>query len=176
MDVFEAIRVRKSIRKYKSRPVEKEKLERVLEAGRLAPSTANRQPWHFVVVTEPSVRDELVVAHQRDQFFKSTSHIMNAPVVIVACADRKKAWTRRDGEEYWGVDVAIAMQNMVLCATEEGLGTCWIAAFSPEATRKVLGIPDEIKVVAMTPLGYPADQPNPKVRKPLNELVRYEHW
>jgi nitroreductase len=176
MDVFEAIRVRKSVRRYKSRPVEKEKLDRVLEAGRLAPSAANKQPWHFIVVTEPSVREELVVAHQRDQFFKSTSDILNAPVVIVACVDRKKAWVRRDGEEYWGVDVAIAMQNMVLCATEEGLGTCWIAAFSPEATRRVLGVPDDIKVVAMTSLGYPDESPVASDRRPMQEIVHYQRW
>ncbi|MBS7622600.1 nitroreductase family protein [Candidatus Bathyarchaeota archaeon] len=176
MDVFEAIRARRSVRRYKPRPVEREKLERILEAGRLAPSAANRQPWHFVVVTDPSVRDELVMAHERDQFFRSTGDLLRAPVVIVACADRKRAWVRRDGEEYWKVDVAIAMQNMVLCATEEGLGTCWIGAFSPEATRKILGIPDDIRIVAITPLGYPDESPATSDRRTMQEIVHYQHW
>jgi nitroreductase len=176
MDVFEAIRVRRSIRRYKSRPVEKGKLERILEAGRLAPSTANKQPWHFVVVTDPSLIEALRVAHERDPFVKNTSEILTAPVVIVACADTSKAWIRRDGEEYWKVDVAIALQSMVLCATEEGLATCWIAAFDAEATRRVLKIPEEIKIVALTPLGYPDETREASDRRPLSKIVHYQHW
>jgi len=117
MNVFEAIRASRSIQKYSSRPVEKENLDHVLEAGRLAPSAANRQPWHFIVVTDPSVREALRVSYEHDWF-------VNAPVIIAACADPDSAWVRRDGEEYWKVDVAMALQNMVLCAAEEGLGTC----------------------------------------------------
>ena len=176
MDVFEAIRVRRSIRRYKPIPVEKEKLERVLEAGRLAPSAANKQPWHFVIVTDQSTRETLRVAHERDPFFKNTSQILEAPVVIVACADPRTSWTRRDGEEYYKVDIAIALQNMILCATEEGLATCWIAAFNKEATRRVLKIPEEIKVVAMTPLGYPDETREASDRKLLSEIVHYEQW
>jgi nitroreductase len=176
MDVLEAIRVRRSARSYKSIPVEREKLERVLEAGRLAPSAANRQPWHFVVVSDPSVREELRVAHERDPFYKNTSLILKAPIVIVACADPARAWARRDGEEYWKVDIAIALQNMVLCATEEGLGTCWIAAFNDEATRRVLRIPEGIKIVAMTPLGYAAEMREATDRKPLGEILHHDHW
>ncbi len=170
MDVFEAIRMRRSIRKYKPRPVEKEKLERVLEAGRLAPSAVNRQPWHFIVVTDPSVREALRASYGQDWF-------VNAPVIIAACADTDSAWVRRDGEPYWKVDVAIAFQNMILCATEEGLGTCWIAAFNEDAARKALKIPEKVRIVALTPLGYP-DETKGEVtdRKPLKEIVHYEHW
>lgn len=170
MNVFEAIRVRRSIRRYKPNAVEKEKLERVLEAGRLAPSATNRQPWHFVVITNPSVKEELRASYGQDWF-------VNAPVIIAVCADSGSAWVRRDGEEYWKVDAAIAMQNMILCATEEGLGTCWIAAFKDEAARKTLKIPERIRIVAFTPVGYP-DETKGEVtdRKPMNEIVHYEHW
>ncbi|MGQ9543853.1 MAG: nitroreductase family protein [Candidatus Bathyarchaeia archaeon] len=177
MDVFEAINVRRSIRKYRQDPVEEEKLNRILEAGRLAPSAANRQPWHFIVVTDPAVKEALRVAHESDWSVRSTSQILRAPVVIVVCADPEEAWTRSDGEEYWKIDVAIAMQNMVLSATEMGLGTCWIAAFNEESLRRVLGIPSNIRIVALTPIGYPAEAKG-KVsdRKTLNEIIHYNHW
>ncbi len=170
MDVFEAIRVRRSIRKYKSDQVEKEKLERILEAGRLSPSAVNKQPWHFIVVTDSSVRGSLRASYGQSWF-------VNAPVIVIACADPHNAWTRRDGEEYWKVDVAIALHSMILCATELGLGTCWIAAFNEEPAQRILKIPGEIRIVAMTPLGYP-DETKAEVpdRKSLKEIVHYEHW
>jgi len=170
MNVFEAIRARRSIQEYSSRPVEKENLDRVLEAGRPAPSAANRQPWHFIVVTDPSVREALRVSYEHDWF-------VNAPFIIAACADPDSAWVRRDGEEYWKVDVAMALQNMVLCAAEEGLGTCWIAAFNEEAARRVLKIPEKTRVVALTPLGYPEEMEGEvSDRKKLSETAHYEHW
>jgi len=170
MNVFEAIRTRRSIRKYVDKPVEKEKLLRILEAARLAPSAVNRQPWDFIVVTDPGVRKKLGVAYPKEWF-------INAPVIIVACAHPARAWIRKDGEEYWKVDVAIAMQNLILTAWEEGLGTCWIGAFDEQEVKKALGIPPEVRVVAMTPLGYPAEEKGPVTdRKPLDEIVHYEHW
>jgi nitroreductase len=102
---------------------------------------------------------------------------MQAPAIIVACADPKKAWKRNDGEEYWKVDAAIAMQNLVLAATELGLGTCWIAVFNEKAVKKALNIPKHIRVVAMTPLGYPDEDKGPVTdRKTLNEIVHFEKW
>ena len=102
MDVFEAIKTRRSIRKYQNKPVEQEKLSKVLEAARLSPSAANRQPWRFIVVTDPEVKEKLRAAYNRDWF-------ISAPVIIVGCALPHKAWVRSDGEEYWKVDLAIAM-------------------------------------------------------------------
>ncbi len=170
MKVFEAIRTRRSIRKYKDKPVEEEKLFKVLEAARLAPSATNRQPWRFIVITDPKVKESLRAAYNKDWF-------TSAPVIIVACAVPEEAWTRHDGEEYWKVDVSIAMQNLVLAAWEEGLGTCWIGAFDEDEVKRALGIPPEIRVVAMTPLGYPAEEKGPvSNRKPLKEIVRYNHW
>ena len=170
MNILETIRVRRSIRRYRPDPVEREKLQRILEAGRLAPSAVNKQPWHFIVVTNSSVRQSLKASYSQDWFVK-------APVIIVACADTGRAWVRRDGEEYWKVDLAIALQNMILCATEEGLGTCWIGAFNEESARSVLKVPEKVRIVAMTPLGYP-DERKGEVsdRKPLRDIIHYEHW
>ena len=170
MKVFDAICFRRSIRKYKSDPVEKGKLERILEAGRLSPSAVNKQPWHFIVVRDPSVRESLRASYGQSWF-------VNAPLIIVVCADPSSAWVRRDGEEFWKVDAAIALQDMILCATEEGLGTCWIGAFSEEPARRVLKIPEKIRIVAMTPLGYANESKEPvSDRKSLKEITHYEYW
>lgn len=170
MQVLEVIRRRRSIRRYKPVPVEEEKIRRVLEAARLAPSAANRQPWKFIVVKDPEIKEKLREAYPRDWF-------ASAPVVIVACAMPGKAWVRRDGEEYWKVDVSIAMEHLVLEAAEEGLGTCWIGAFDEGAAKRVLGIPPDVRVVAMTPLGYPDEEKGPVTnRKRLEEIVSYDRW
>ena len=170
MKVFDAICLRRSIRKYKSDPVEKGKLERILEAGRLSPSAVNKQPWHFIVVRDPSVRESLRASYGQSWF-------VNAPLIIVVCADPNSAWVRRDGEEFWKVDAAIALQDMILCATEEGLGTCWIGAFSEEPARRVLKIPEKIRIAAMTPLGYADESKEPvSDRKPLKKITHYEYW
>ncbi|MEM3028827.1 MAG: nitroreductase family protein [Thermoproteota archaeon] len=143
---------------------------RVLEAARLAPSAVNRQPWYFIIVTDQKIKEKLKSAYPRDWF-------SSAPVIIVACTSPREAWVRKEGEEYWKVDIAIAMQNLVLIAWEETLGTCWIGAFDEQEVKKALGIPQEIRVVAMTPLGYPAEEKEPVVdRKPLSEIVHYEYW
>jgi nitroreductase len=170
MNVFEAIRTRRSVRRYKTDPVEENKLQRILEAGRLSPSAVNKQPWHFIVVRDPSVRESLRASYGQSWF-------VNAPLIIVVCADPSNAWVRRDGEEYWKVDAAIALQDMILCATEEGLGTCWIGAFNEEPARRVLKIPEKMRIVAMTPVGY-ADESKAPVsdRKPLKEIMHYDCW
>lgn len=170
MDVFEAIATRRSIRSYENRPVEKEKLLKVLEAARLSPSATNSQPWSFVVVTDPEVKESLRSSYSRDWF-------VSAPVIVVACALLDEAWVRHDGEEYWKVDVTIAMQDLILAAWEEALGTCWIGAFSEEEAKRALGIPENVRVVAMTPLGYPAEEKGPvSDRKQLEEIVHYNCW
>lgn len=172
VEVLEIIKKRRSIRKYKTKPVENEKINKVLEAARLAPSANNQQPWHFILVTKPEAKESL-----RAAFKPERQWLMQAPAIIVACADPKKAWKRNDGEEYWKVDAAIAMQNLVLAATELGLGTCWIAVFNEKAVKKALNIPKHIRVVAMTPLGYPDEDKGPVTdRKTLNEIVHFEKW
>jgi nitroreductase len=170
LDVFEAVRTRRSIRKYQEKLVETEKLGKILEAARLSPSANNNQPWHFIAVTDETVRKKLLPAYNSEWF-------VNAPVIIVACATPSKGWFRQDGEDYWKVDVAIAMQTMVLVAHELGLGTCWIAAFKENKVKEALGIPKEVRVIAMTPVGYPAEQKGPVIkRKTEKEIVHLDHW
>lgn len=169
MDFRELITTRYSVRAYKSEPVEDEKLQQVLNAARLAPTAANRQPFQLIVIHTVGREAELSRIYKPEWFHK-------APLVICACALPSYAWSRKDDKNYSDVDVTIAMDHLILAATELGLGTCWIAAFDPATAREVLRLPEGVHPVAFTPLGYPADQPGVKRRKPLSELVRYEHW
>jgi nitroreductase len=165
----ELVKKRYSVRAYKSDPVEDETLQLVLEAARLAPTAVNRQPFQFIVIQTAGREAELQRVYRRGWF-------VQAPLVICACAIPDQAWSRMDGKPYADVDVTIAMDHLILAATEQGLGTCWIAAFDPAAAREVLALPDGVEPIAFTPLGYPADQLGPKQRKPLADLVRYEQW
>ena len=169
MNFSELIRKRYSVRAYKPDPVEDDKLQQVLDAARLAPSAANRQPFQLIVIHTTGREAELRRVYHRSWFSQ-------APLVICICGLPGRAWVRRDGKNYRYVDAAIAMDHLILAATNLGLGTCWVAAFDVEAAREVLGLPDEVEPVAFTPLGYPADQLRPKERKDLSELVRYESW
>ncbi len=170
MDVLEAVKKRRSIRSYLDKSVEEEKLLKVLEAARLSPSAVNFQPWHFIVVKDKVAREKLFQAYPRNWFAK-------APVIIVVCASPEKAWRRSDGEEFWKIDAAIAMQSLVLAATSEGLATCWIGAFDEKKAKEALGIPANIKAVVMTPLGYSAEEKGPVTeRKPIEQIVHHDHW
>ena len=169
MEFSELIRVRYSVRAYKPYPVEEEKLHRVLEAAQLAPTAANRQPFEIIVIHTAGGEAELRRIYPRAWFTE-------APVIICICGIPAKGWVRVDGKNYTDIDVAVAMDHLVLAATDLGLGTCWIAAFDTDAARQVLGLPEGVEPVAFTPLGYPAGQPGPKQRKALDELVRYERW
>ena len=169
MKFAELIKKRYSVRAYKPDPVEEDKLQRVLEAVRLAPTAANRQAFQIIVIHTAGREAELRRIYGRDWF-------VQAPLVICACGIPAQNWVRSDGKNYNDVDVTIAMDHLILAATDAGLGTCWIGAFDPVATREVLGLPDGVEPIAFTPLGYPADQPRPKKRKALSELVRYERW
>jgi nitroreductase len=169
MDVFEAIEKRYSVRGYRSDPVEDEKLARVLEAARLAPTAANRQPFRMLVVHTRGREEELARVYGRAWFTQ-------APLVIGFIAVPGEAWRRMDDKPYDEVDATIAMDHLVLAATALGLGTCWIAAFDPKAAREVFGLPDDAELVALTPLGYPDKGSAKTGRRPLDELVRHERW
>jgi nitroreductase len=169
MEFQELIRARYSVRAYKPTPVEEEKLQQVLEAARLAPTAANRQPFRLIVIATEGREEEV-------QRIYSRKWLTQAPLVICACAVPAEGWVRMDGKPYVDVDVTIAMDHLILAARALDLGTCWIADFDPAAAREVLGLPEGVEPVAFTPLGYPADQPRPKTRKSLSELVRYERW
>jgi nitroreductase len=169
MDFSDLIQKRYSVRAYKRDPVEDDKLREVLEAARLAPTAANRQAIQFIVVRTEGREAELGRIYKADWF-------VQAPLVICACGIPAENWVRSDGKNYNDVDVAIAMDHLILAAADLGLGTCWIGAFDPQAAREVLDLPDGVVPIAFTPLGYPADEPGPKERKSLSELVRYERW
>ena len=163
---------RRSVRAYKPDEVPEELLQTVLEAGRLAPSACNKQPWRFIVVRSETGRRALGAAYAREWFWK-------APLVIAVCILPKEAWTRsHDGKNYAMADGALAMDHLQLAAAELGLGTCWIAAFDPAAAREILGLPDGAEIVGMTPLGFPDVEANPRVRsrRPLGETVMKERW
>lgn len=169
MDFSDLIRMRYSVRAYKSDPVAEEKLQRILEAARLAPTAANRQPFQIIVIHTEGREEALRRIYGKDWF-------VQAPIIICACGLPEKGWVRSDGKNYTDVDVSIVMDHIILAATEVGLGACWIGAFDPDAAREVLNLPEEVEPIAFTPLGYPADEPGMKKRKPLSELVRYERW
>lgn len=170
MDVFEAIKRRRSVRSYLDKPVEEGKLNAVLEAGRLAPSASNRQEWRFVVVRDRVVKRKLGEAADGQSF------VGEAPVVIVACAVTD-GHVMRCGQLSYPIDVAIALDHISLAAVEQGLGTCWIGAFNEGKVKEILGIPEEVRVVELMPLGYPAAQAvREKDRLPFSKVVTYDHW
>lgn len=169
MEYCELIASRYSVRAYRPDPVEDEKLQRVLEAARLAPTAANRQPFQIIVVHTAGREAELRRIYAREWFSQ-------APLLIAAVGVPGQSWVRSDNRRYLDVDVAIVMDHLILAAADQGLGTCWIAAFNALAAREILGLPPEVEPLIFTPLGYPADEPRPKERKPLSALVRYEHW
>ena len=171
MNVFEAIEKRRSIRSYEPTPVPDEKLEKILEAARLAPSASNLQPRHFIVISD----EERKKALSTGMFAK---FLRQAPVVIAACGDEKKS------PKWYVIDVAIAVENMVLAATGEGLGTCWIGSFDENKVRAVLKIPENLRVVVLLALGYPSGKEGlgskvlrlVRKRKSLDEIVSLEEY
>lgn len=167
MELKEAIIKRQSIRNFEDKPVPEEKLLRVLEAARLAPSASNQQPYKFIVVRDSTKRRALAEAAGNQK------QIAAAPVVIVAVT-MMPDYTMYSGVPAYAVDGAIALDHITLAAVDEGLGTCWIGAFSQEKVREILKIPESCMVVALLPLGFPKQTGGQKIRKPLSELVCYE--
>ncbi len=169
MEIKEAIRSRRSIRNYQDRPIEQDKLDRVLEAGRLAPSARNLQEWKFVVVRDKEKRQRLSEAAMGQPY------VASAPVVIAACAIQTEN-VMPCGQYCYPIDLAIAVDHMSLAAIAEGLGTCWIGAFYEDKVKDILGIPEKIRVVVIMILGYPAESPAARPRKKLEEIVAYDAW
>jgi nitroreductase len=151
MNVLDAIRNRRSVRAYAPRAIPDDVMQRMREALRVAPSACNLQPWHFVFVTDAALRRSLGQA-AHGQFW-----IASAPVVVVACGLPQQAYPRMGGSgNSVDIDVTIALDHLMLAAVAEGLGTCWIGSFSEAEVKRLLDIPRAVKVVALTPLGYPA--------------------
>jgi nitroreductase len=169
MDFLSLAKKRYSVRSFLDTPVEDEKLMKVLEAARLAPSACNNQPLVLIVIKDEASRKKLETVYNRPWF-------LHAPVIIGACCDRKLSWRRNDGKDYGDVDIAIAMDHMTLAATETGLGTCWIGAFKAQEAKKVLMLPEYIDPIAFTPLGYFTPDIVNKSRKKIEELVHWEFF
>jgi nitroreductase len=170
MNFQDLIKARYSVRAYKPDAVADDKLARVLETARIAPTAANRQAFRIIVIPTKGREAELRRIYVREWF-------VQAPLVLCVCAVPSEGWVRKaDGWNAAEVDATIVMTHIVLAAAEEGLATCWIAAFDPAAAREVLGLPPEIIPSAFTPLGYAADTAAPKKRRLLADLVRRDRW
>jgi nitroreductase len=167
MDVFEAIKGRRSIRSYKPTEVEEEKLRKVLEAARLAPSASNRQEWKFIVVKDARTRAKITAATYGQRW------VGEAPIIIVACATEGKS-VMTCGQPTHTVDLSIACSFLILQAYELGLGTCWLGTYDEQEIKRLLGIPDRLRIVTVTPLGYPNEDPPPRPRKSFEQIVSFE--
>ena len=170
MNLSDIIKNRYSVRNYKDTKVEKEILLEILEAGRLAPSAVNFQPWHFIVIQEENLLTSLKDCYDRSWF-------KTAPTIIVACADHSQSWKRSsDGKDSADIDLAIAIDHITLKATELGLGTCWVCNFDVNSCSELLNLPQNIEPVALIPLGYPNSKSPVKKRKPLDEIVHFNQF
>ena len=172
MEVFEAIEKRRSIRAYQDAPVTEEQLARFLEAVRLAPSWKNKQCWNAIVLTD---RQDILTLGELLRWNPGRAVFDTVPCFVVFTADPGKSGVR-DDKPYYMTDIGIAMENAVLAATEMGLGTCWVGAFTEGPIKEFLGIPEELHIVALTPLGIPAEEPEPRPRKAMEELAFGERW
>jgi nitroreductase len=166
--VIEAIRNRYSCRAYLDKPVEKEKLDQIFEAARLAPSAKNLQDWRFVVVSDKDKKMQVAESTNHPEVFGK------AGVMIVACSNSD--YVMRCGQPVAPIDVAIALEHISLQAAELGLATCWIGSFEPDKVRKALGIPQDIAIIELMALGYPADKAKKPTREPLENIVCYNKW
>ncbi len=173
------LRFRRSVRAYDPTPVGPEQIRSLLEAARLAPSACNSQTWRFVVVSQPAAISRICREAMRPVI--PNRWLSQAPLLIVGCAKRdivaNRIGSRITGTEYYQIDMGIAMEHMVLKATEMGLGTCWIGWFREDRIRQILVIPGRIKVCALLAVGYPKNEPQKRrSRKPLERLAFSETW
>lgn len=169
--LMELIETRHSIRSYKDQEIEEEKLNYVLQAFRKAPSAKNLQPWKLVVIKNKKILSDIAIACNNQTFMEE------APVIIVACAKEEESYGTMGGYmNSYPIDIAIALEHLILAATEKGLGTCWIGAFKEQLVKDILGVPENVRVVALTPLGYPAREASIRGRKPLTEIISYDKY
>lgn len=177
MEFMDVVATRKSVRSYAKREVEEKKLTRILEAARMAPSWANKQCVNYIVIKEKNKIEQLAGIFN--------SWLKQAPVVVAACADPYESGSH-DHMDYYLVDVGISMQQLILAATDQGLGTCWIGAFNETKVKKVLGVPEKVKVVALTPIGYPSNESagtkvikkfiGSEKRQQIEKMVHIDKW
>jgi nitroreductase len=168
MTLLEVIRKRYSCRAYQERPIEQEKLDILFEAARLAPSAKNTQDWRFVLVTDKETKHQVAETTNKPSAFKK------AGAIIVACSNSDYVMTC--GQAIGPIDIAIALEHIALQATELGLATCWIGSFYTEKVRTILGIPDDIAIIELMTVGYPADSSKQPSREPIEKIVCYDKW
>jgi nitroreductase len=168
--LIEEISQRRSIREYSNKAIELEKLARILEAARLAPTARNQQDWKLILVKNPDIKEKLVeLASPQQQFLKQ------APIIIAACA-LNQAYVMRCGHPAYLIDLAIVLEHIALQAVHEGLGTCWIGSFDESKAKSVLKVPDQVRIVELMSLGYYDRLPDPRERKPIQDLYKWESW
>jgi nitroreductase len=168
--IIEEIADRRSIREYSGKTIEPEKLARILEAARLAPTARNQQDWNLVLVKNPDIKEKLVeLASPQHQFLKG------APIIIAACA-LNPVYVMRCGHPAYLIDLAIVLEHIALQAVREGLGTCWIGSFNELKAKTVLNIPANFRIVELMSLGYPEQIPPERPRKPLHDLIKWDSW
>ena len=169
MEFSQLVKKRHSVRKFKNTPVEQEKILKIMDAARLAPSAVNFQPWHFIIFRETESLKKIASVYHRDW-------LTTAPVIILACADHSLSWKRsNDGKDFADVDIAIAVDHITLQAAELALGTCWVCNFDAQKCAEILSLPREIEPIAIIPLGYPEKEHlAEKKRKPLEEIIHWE--
>ena len=152
-DFLELAKSRYSCRLYSNQELSKELINKVLECARIAPSAKNAQPWHFVVVTQSPLLEEIASCYEG-------SWLKTAPVIIVACGDHSVSWRRADGKDHCDIDLAIAIDHITLSATDNGLATCWICKFDAIRCANILRLPAHISPIAIIPLGFPEEKNN----------------
>ncbi len=174
MDFFEAVQKRASVRNFEEREISVELIEKLIEAARWAPSAGNVQPWEFIVVKTPEMKREVSAAAFNQKYLKEAS------IIIIVCADEKRAtesYGIRGKTLYCLQDTAAAIQNMLLAAYSLGLGSCWVGAFNENAVKKVINAPEEMRPVALIPIGYPTETPpERRRRRPLSEITHQERF
>lgn len=184
MDIFEAIRTRRSIRRFSNKPVNDKDIQIILEAVRQSPSWANLQCWRFIVVRNEAIKERISEASYVESFFAPLGYKTNpakkglaeAPVIIIACADPTQSGTLWN-QPYYMTDIGIAAQTLMLATRALGLGTVFVGVFDEEKLRSILNIPQNIRIVGLFPIGYPLEEKKEgPPRKPLNEIVFYEKW
>lgn len=169
MDIYEIVEKRRSVRVFREDPVPDDMLEKILNAGRMAPSAHNAQDYKFIVVKNVDVKKDISKACSEQKF------VAEAPIIIVGVSTNPDYSLSSEVPSY-AMDVAIALDHMTLAAVEEGLGTCWVGSFSQKDIKNALGIPEKCKVVALLPLGTPYDDPGVKSRKSIKDLICYDKY
>ena len=171
MNLLNLISQRSSVRDFASTPIEREKIEYLIESARLAPSAVNAQPWYFIVIQNEENKLKIQSCYQRDWF-------KTAPVYILVCGDHTKSWKRKDGKDFCNIDIAIAVEHICLMATEQGFGTCWVCNFDAEKCKELFELPSHIEPIVILPVGYPKNisMDESKMRKNLQEIIRWEKF